>query len=124
MEPMHSGYGFSVNATTAVTHNYYNADRVQDPEGIIMLLPEYDYDKGVSLEKQADGTWQLPVNTESPTNARRWYIPTGFGDGQEYVVLFQAYGAFTPGGELTAANTDLKQIDGSMYDDDITAPRP
>lgn len=124
MEPMHSGYGFSVNATTAVTHNYYNADRVQDPEGIIMLLPEYDYDKGVSLEKQADGTWQLPVNTESPTNARRWYIPTGFGDGQEYVVLFQAYGAFTPGGELTAANTDLKQINGSMYDDDITAPRP
>ena len=120
IDPMRSGYGVSVRASAEVTHNYYNAERISDPVGVIMLLPEYDYKEGVALEHMPDGTWQLPINTTSPTSARRWYIPTEYADGEVYAVLFQCYGVSTPGGELTSAKTDEKEIRGSMYDDDYT----
>lgn len=66
----------------------------------------------------ADGTWQLPINSSSPTHARRWYIPVDYEDGQTYAVLFQCYGVFTPGGELMKSDSDSKTIQGTMYDDD------
>ncbi len=103
IDPMRSGYGFKVSGTAEITHNYYDDARVREPEGIIMLLPEYNYERGVNLERMPDGTWQLPVNPESVTGARRWYIPGWYADGQQYTVVSQCYGSHTPAGELTSA---------------------
>ena len=51
IDPMRSGYGISVKATASVTHNYYNTERIGDPVGVIMLLPEYDYKEGGFVKK-------------------------------------------------------------------------
>lgn len=117
-----SGYGFEVAVTTSVEHNYYNEERIGEPQQIIMYTPESEYDDHVLLEKQADGSWKLPVNTGSVIGARRWYIPVEYADGT-YEPIFTAYGTMTPGGELSASERLPLTVKGSMYDDDFAVNR-
>ena len=113
-----SGYGFAYKVTPTLTTNCPDASQIIQPQAVVMRVPESHYETGVTLIK-VGGHWELPVNPASVKGSSTWFIPVWFPD-IDYIGVVTVYGAFTPGGELTASLPVVVHINGSMYEDDST----
>ena len=122
-----SGYGFSVEVTCTVTTDYPNAEKIEAPKKVLLYVPDWgDYSKAIELKRiDTDGEyakitkWELPKNSSSGLNAKKWYVPEWWPDNTDYNFLVLSKGTYTPGGELTAAVQTIK-IDSNMYTDDYS----
>lgn len=113
-----SGYGFDVTVTPFITTNCPDSSVIMQPQAVVMRIPETHYETGVQLVKSGT-TWSMPVNPISVIGSKVWFVPIWFPD-VNYVGVVTSYGAFTPGGELTASMPVTIAINGSMYEDDST----
>ena len=113
-----SGYGFGLTITPTLTTNCPDSSVIIQPQAVVMRVPESHYETGVLLTKTGSA-WTLPVNPSSVKGSSIWFVPVWFPD-VPYIGMVTAYGAFTPGGELTASVPVSISINGSMYEDDST----
>jgi len=114
-----SGYGFDVVVTPVITTNCPDSSVILQPQAVVMRIPESHYETGVQLVKSG-ASWSMPVNPISVIGSKVWFVPIWFPD-VNYVGVVTSYGAFTPGGELTASMPVTIAINGSMYEDDATS---
>jgi hypothetical protein len=116
-----SGYGVSANLP--VTSSYLSNTAV---------TASYNFTshQHVSLE-YVNGTWQFPINTSSPTGARKIYIPVNTqgtaSNPKTYTITFTVTALDPQATAITGSNVYLTNtktvtltINGSMYDDDFT----
>ena len=113
-----SGYGFGLTITPTLTTNCPDSSVIIQLQAVVMRVPESHYETGVLLNKSGSA-WMLPVNPSSVKGSSVWFVPVWFPD-VPYIGVVTAYGAFTPGGELTASVPVSIAINGSMYEDDST----
>jgi len=111
-----SGYGVTVSLP--VTTSYVS-------DTTVTASYNFTSAKTVSLEN-VGGTWQLPVNASSATNARKIYIPVETKDGA-YTITFTVKALDPQATALTGSNVYLTStksvtltIHGSMFEDDFT----
>lgn len=121
-----SGYGFSINVTTAVNTNYDKPELITAPQTAEVYLPQYRYETAIPLMKDGH-SFTFRENPDSPFGYRKEYIPVWFPDNREYIVQLLVTDAHSPGGTLsrwiTGENLAMKVVD-SMYSDDVTTGSP
>ena len=75
--------------------------------------------KTIVLEETSKGTFEYPVNAESPLNKRCVYIPVETADGT-YTLTFTVTAKNAAGELLTDTQTGTVVVKGNMYEDDFT----
>lgn len=126
---MESGFGIAVTATTTVTTNYDNPQKLVGPQMFWVFYPETGYWADPEWSRYAEslealsGTigglntvnWQYAVSPYSPTTSRLHYTPVWFPDGL-YEAVGQSFYAWSPAGQMYQQASDTVEIDGDMYD--------
>lgn len=125
---MESGYGISCFATTTLTTNYDNPQKLVGIQNVWIYYPESCYGSISAYENvrsslqvktgstgQTNIRWQYRVNPYSVTNSKLHYTPLFFPDGT-YIALSQSFYAWSPLGQMYSYNTDTVTIMGNMYD--------
>ena len=125
---MESGFGFSIQCTTAVVTNYDHPEKLVGAQLVWVRYPESAYGQLASWQNVRDGletktgaagdtsvAWQLSVNPYSTTVSRLHYTPLWYPDGN-YTAWAQAFYAWSPIGQLYEHKTDALTIEGDMYD--------
>ena len=106
-----SGYG--IFAEVPVSYNDVSE---------LKVVMTYNFGQGsktVILEETSKGTFEYPVNAESPLNKRCVYIPVETADGT-YTLTFTVTAKNAAGEELTDTQIATVVIKGNMYEDDFT----
>ena len=106
-----SGYG--IFAEVPVSYNDVSE---------LKVVMTYNFGQGsktVILEETSKGTFEYPVNAESPLNKRCVYIPVETADGT-YTLTFTVTAKNAAGEELTDTQTATVVVKGNMYEDDFT----
>lgn len=106
-----SGYG--IFAEVPVSYNDVSE---------LKVVMTYNFGQGsktVVLEETSKGTFEYPVNVESPLNKRCVYIPVETADGT-YTLTFTVTAKNAAGEELTDTQTATVVVKGNMYEDDFT----
>ena len=88
----------------------------------LKVVATYNFGKGnktIALEETSKGTFEYPVNAESPLNKRCVYIPVETADGT-YTLTFTVTAKNAAGEELTDTQTATVVVKGNMYEDDFT----
>lgn len=126
---MESGFGIAVTATTTVTTNYDNPQKLVGPQMYWVFYPETGYWTESEWSRYAESleelsgtiggintvSWQYAVSPYSVTNSRLHYTPVWFPDGL-YEAVGQPFYAWTPAGQMYSQVGDTVEIDGDMYD--------
>jgi hypothetical protein len=107
---MESGFGFSVQCTTAIITNYDHPEKIVGAQMVWVRYPESAYGQLSEWQNVRDSlevktgeagdmtiTWQLAINPYSTTESRLHYTPLWFPDG-EYAAWAQAFYAWSPVG--------------------------
>ena len=106
-----SGYG--IFAEVPVTYNDVTE---------LKVVMTYNFGSGtktIVLEETSKGTFEYPVNAESPLNKRCVYIPVETADGT-YTLTFTVTAKNAAGELLTDTQTGTVVVKGNMYEDDFT----
>lgn len=106
-----SGYG--IFATVPVSYS-----DVSD----LQVTVQYDFGNGaktVILEETRRGSFEYPVNAESPLGKRCIYIPVDTADGT-YTLTFTVTAKNAAGETLSDTQTATVVVKGNMYEDDFT----
>lgn len=106
-----SGYG--IFATVPVSYS-----DVSD----LQVTVQYDFGSGaktVILEETRRGSFEYPVNAESPLGKRCIYIPVDTADGT-YTLTFTVTAKNAAGETLSDTQTATVVVKGNMYEDDFT----
>lgn len=106
-----SGYG--IFAEVPVTYNDVTE---------LKVVMTYNFGSGtktIVLEETSKGTFEYPVNAESPLNKRCVYIPVETADGS-YTLTFTVTAKNAAGELLTDTQTGTVVVKGNMYEDDFT----
>jgi|LGVF01.2.fsa_nt_gb methionine-rich copper-binding protein CopC len=132
-----SGYGYSVLLNATVTSNdEITADTsLSGIQNAIITFPEFNYNKGVTVEGSqrqynrlsevtnttTTGNYEttaleLKTNSFSATNSRVHFTPLWYPNGN-YTVYAESFDAWTPGGMLATTATATMTIEGNVYDD-------
>lgn len=132
---MESGFGFSVQCTTALSTNYDRPEKLVGAQMVWVRYPESAYGLISEWQNMRDSlevktgkaggmsvTWQLAINPYSTAGSRLHYTPLWFPDG-EYIAWSQAFYAWSPVGQLYSHTTDSLTIEGDMYDRITTVKR-
>ena len=106
-----SGYG--IFAEVPVTYNDVTELKV------VMTYHFGSGTKTIVLEETSKGTFEYPVNAESPLNKRCVYIPVETADGT-YTLTFTVTAKNAAGELLTDTQTGTVVVKGNMYEDDFT----
>ena len=75
--------------------------------------------KVITMEESVAGTFEYPVNAQSPLDKRCVYIPAATADGT-YTLTFTISGKNAAGEVLMDTQTAAVVVKGSMYEDDFT----
>ena len=132
---MESGFGFSVQCTTALSTNYDHPEKLVGAQMVWARYPESAYGQLSAWQNVRDSlvvktgeagemmlTWRLAVNPYSVAGSRLHYTPLWYPDA-EYVAWVQAFYAWSPVGQLYEHKTDTLTIEGDMYDRITTVKR-
>lgn len=106
-----SGYG--IFATVPVSYS-----DVSD----LQVTVQYDFGNGIKtviLEETRRGSFEYPVNAESPLGKRCIYIPVDTADGT-YTLTFTVTAKNAAGEALSDTQTATVVVKGNMYEDDFT----
>ena len=106
-----SGYG--IFATVPVSYS-----DVSD----LQVTVQYDFGNGIKtviLEETRRGSFEYPVNAESPLGKRCIYIPVDTADGT-YTLTFTVTAKNAAGETLSDTQTATVVVKGNMYEDDFT----
>jgi len=126
-DAMESGFGLAAHATTIITTNYDQPEKLVGPQLVYCFYPETAF--GLSpFNNIADGLvpvqgavadfnleWHFPVSPFSAIGSRLHFTPLWSPDGQ-YSVLGQVFYAWSPVGQLYDYPSDSVTIQGDMYD--------
>lgn len=88
----------------------------------LKVVMTYNFGQGVKtvvLEETRKGTFEYPVNAESPLGKRCVYIPVETADGT-YTLTFTVTAKNAAGELLTDTQTGTVVVKGNMYEDDFT----
>ena len=88
----------------------------------LKVVVTYNFGKGtktVALEETSKGTFEYPVNAESPLGKRCIYIPVETADGT-YTLTFTVSAKNAAGEALSDTQTATVVVKGNMYEDDFT----
>ncbi len=124
---MKSGYGFEMEVRVKKTTNYVKPSYVYKPQKVYAYVPEWNYEKAIELKKTGETAtetiWSIPENSESVTDAKKWYVPEWWPDDSDYVMKIEVTGAYTPGDTLNASKLCTVNINSNMYTDDYSPGR-
>ena len=104
-----------------------NLDVFADGEDCtVSVTASYDWGQGkrgtVNMEQGSGSNWVFPVDTTSPTRARKLYVPVATKDGT-YNITFTATISDDKGNSLSDTKTVQVVVKGTMYEDDFTGDR-
>lgn len=88
----------------------------------LKVVVTYNFGKGaktVALEETSKGTFEYPVNADSPLDKRCIYIPVETADGT-YTLTFTVTAKNAAGEVLSDTQTATVVVKGNMYEDDFT----
>ena len=88
----------------------------------VKMTMAYNFGDGakvIAMEETHAGTFEYPVNAQSPLNKRCVYIPVATADGT-YTLTFTISGKNAAGEVLTDTQTAAVVVKGNMYEDDFT----
>lgn len=88
----------------------------------LKVVVTYNFGKGaktVVMEETSKGTFEYPVNAESPLGKRCIYIPVETADGT-YTLTFTVTAKNAAGEVLSDTQTATVVVKGNMYEDDFT----
>ena len=88
----------------------------------LKVVVTYNFGKGVKtvvMEETSKGTFEYPVNAESPLGKRCIYIPVETADGT-YTLTFTVTAKNAAGEVLSDTQTATVVVKGNMYEDDFT----
>lgn len=132
---MESGFGFSMQCTTALMTNYDRPDKLVGTQMVWVRYPESAYGQLSAWQDVRDSltvktgnpgeteiTWQFTVNPYSVSGSRLHYTPLWYPDGA-YIAWAQAFYAWSPAGQIYDHKTDTLTISGDMYDRITTVKR-
>ena len=88
----------------------------------LKVVVTYNFGKGaktVVMEETSKGTFEYPVNAESPLGKRCIYIPVETADGT-YTLTFTVTAKNAAGEALSDTQTATVVVKGNMYEDDFT----
>jgi|GEM_PF-3057397 len=132
-----SGYGYSVSLNSTVTsNNEVSANTtLTGIQNAIITFPEFNYNKGVTINGNigqynrlaeittttnnaniSQTAMELKENPFSSTNSRVHFTPLWYPNGN-YTVYAETFDAWTPGGMLATTTTSNIEVSGNVYDD-------
>ena len=88
----------------------------------LKVVVTYNFGKGaktIVMEETSKGTFEYPVNAESPLGKRCIYIPVETADGT-YTLTFTVTAKTAAGEALSDTQTATVVVKGNMYEDDFT----
>lgn len=88
----------------------------------LKVVVTYNFGKGaktIVMEETSKGTFEYPVNAESPLGKRCIYIPVETADGT-YTLTFTVTAKNAAGEALSDTQTATVVVKGNMYEDDFT----
>ena len=88
----------------------------------LQVTVQYDFGNGIKtviLEETRRGSFEYPVNAESPLGKRCIYIPVDTADGT-YTLTFTVIAKNAAGEALSDTQTATVVVKGNMYEDDFT----
>ena len=88
----------------------------------LKVVVTYNFGKGaktIVMEETSKGTFEYPVNAESPLGKRCIYIPVETADGT-YTLTFTVTAKNAAGEALSDTQTATGVVKGNMYEDDFT----
>ena len=88
----------------------------------LKVVMTYNFGKGaktIVMEETSKGTFEYPVNAESPLGKRCIYIPVETADGT-YTLTFTVTAKNAAGEALSDTQTATVVVKGNMYEDDFT----
>ena len=88
----------------------------------LKVVVTYNFGKGaktIVMEETSKGTFEYPVNAESPLGKRCIYIPVETADGT-YTLTFTVTAKNAAGEVLSDTQTATVVVKGNMYEDDFT----
>lgn len=122
--PIKSGYGVDVTASTTVTTDYDRPASITNVQSVWAYFP--DSPNAVQLQcvsgnvtnRSTAVTWRLPANSSSVLQARKHYIPVSWPDGNYKVTII----ATDVGGPVNPCARSEKtiQVSGNMHEDDYS----
>ena len=121
---MKSGYGAECEVSASLSTNYDHPRDLIALQDVYAYVPTSGNNTAVKLEHVQGYTdrWRFPVNPASVTGARVQYVPVDWPDGKPFQITFTGRDAESPGGAMCATTHAQVMINGSMYEDDYTAP--
>lgn len=132
-----SGYGYSISLNSTVTsNNEVSANTsLTGIQSAIITFPEFNYNKGVTVNGNfgqynqlaeittktnnaniSRTTMELKENPFSATNSRVHFTPLWYPNGN-YTVYAETFDAWTPGGMLATTVSSNIKVSGNVYDD-------